>query len=302
MESTSLVTDRAALDAIIHNHVPHIEEITYIDHGHDNVVVIVNQTLVFRFPRNDRAARRLTFEIALLQYLEGKLSVLPTPKVIEVSTDPLYVVTNYFEGEHLHQSQIEELSDEEQTEIGNQLAEFIHQFSTVITGDYMQRLRKEAGLIGMEETWPEYFNRLFARNPLPNEQLQPIVDHYYQQWVAYIQTEKGGFAIHDDLHPANILFSGTSISAILDFGDANVGTAEEEMRGLYRMGEQVLRATIARYKELTGREITYEHIRIWGIMNDLARYVRYLSEDRTTHPAFIRAQTNLRQWIPDFPL
>jgi aminoglycoside 2''-phosphotransferase len=301
-EVAQLITDRAALEGIIRQYEPSVQEISYIDHGHDNLVVVVNNKLVFRFPRNDVAARRLEFEIALLQLVKGKITAVPTPDLLEVSTTPLYAVMAYREGMHLTQTEIEALTDDEQTMIGRKLAEFMVQFSNAISGEQLMRLRKEAGLIGIEESWPEYFDRLFRRMPLPNERLAPIVDEYYGTWKNYIQAEQGRYAIHDDLHPANILFTGPSVSAVLDFGDANVGTAEEEMRGLFRMGDQVLQATIDRFHELTGRSIQYEHIRIWGIMNDLARFVRYLGEQRTTHPAFLRAQTNLREWIPNFPL
>jgi aminoglycoside 2''-phosphotransferase len=302
MEAATLVADRQALETIVAKHVPQIEQITYIDHGHDNLVVVVNESLVFRFPRNDKAARRLTFEIALLQRIKGKITVIPTPELVEVSAVPLYAVTTYRPGGHLTKEQIESLSDEEQAAIGAMLAEFIHQFGSAISPDELTRLRQETGLVGMEEPWADYFTRLFETQPLPNLLLTPIVNKYYGAWKNHIGDSQDNSVIHDDLHPANILFVGSSMSAVLDFGDANIGSAEEEMRGLYSMGELVLRATIKRYHELTGRELSYELIQIWTIMNDLARFTRYLGEEHTTHPAFLRAQANLRAWIPNFPL
>lgn len=302
METAQLVTDRTAIEQIIRQHEPVVEEITYIDHGHDNLVVCVNQRLVFRFPRNEQAVRRLQFEVALLQYLKGKITAIPSPELLEMSNAPVYAITTYRHGSHLTQEEIERLSDEDQAAIGRALAEFIVQFTEAIPAEKLMELRKQAGLIGMEETWSEYFERLFLRMPLPNEKLAPYVQQYYATWKNYHQAELATFAIHDDLHPANILFNGPVVSAVLDYGDANIGSAEEEMRGLYRMGNQVLSAAIARYNELTGRSISLEHIRIWAIMNDLARFTRYLGEQNTTHPAFLRAQDNLREWLPDFPL
>src|SRR3982750_1154401 len=157
METPQLVTDRAAQERIILQYEPTVEEISYIDHGHDNLVVVVNNKLVFRFPRNEAAARRLEFEVALLQLVKGKITAVPTPELLQVSAAPLYVVTAYREGMHLNQTEIEALSDDEQTAIGHKLAEFMVQFGAAISGEQLMRLRKEAGLVGMEESWPEYF-------------------------------------------------------------------------------------------------------------------------------------------------
>ena len=44
-----------------------VSELTYVENSQDNIVVLVNRELVFRFPRDTGAARRLTFETALLQ-------------------------------------------------------------------------------------------------------------------------------------------------------------------------------------------------------------------------------------------
>ncbi len=302
MEAAQLIADRAALERIIRQHEPELEEITYIDHGHDNLVVCVNKRQVFRFPRNNQAARRLHFELALLQYIKGKIHSLPTPEVVHISASPLYAITTYREGVHLTQQQIEALSEDEQRVIGRSIGDFMVEFTEAISGPQLAALRQQAGLVGMEEPWPEYFKRLFEDAPLPNDKLEPVVKEYYATWQNLVKGEQNSYAIHDDLHPANILFTGASISAILDFGDANVGSAEEEMRGLYRMGDLVLHAALDRYCQRTGRTISFENIRVWAIMNDLARFVRYLSEERTTHPAFLRAQTNLREWVPGFPL
>lgn len=302
MESKWLATDRAAAEQIIRQHVTDIQEITYIDHGHHNLVISVNRTHVFRFPRDEKSSKRLQLETALLQHLQGKITAVPIPEVIAVSGMPFYVVLKYLDGECLTAEQIQFLSEDEQKLAGRTLAEFSEQFNRVAPAELLARLRHETGVEAIDEAWPDFFKRVFVGEPLPNERLKPVVEKYYGIWKDYTATEEHNFAIHDDLHPANVVFIGPKISGVLDFGNAYVGSVEGEMRGLYRMGETVLGAALNRYQELTGRHIEHEHVRIWVITSELAIYVHYFAKEQTAHPAFLRAEANLRKWIPDFPL
>jgi Ser/Thr protein kinase RdoA (MazF antagonist) len=302
MENKWLTADRAAAEQIIREHIYDIQETTYIDHGHHNLVVSVNRTHVFRFPRDENAVKRLQLETALLQRLKGKITALPIPEVISVSGSPFYVILKYLEGECLTADQIMSFSEAEQVAVGQTLATFIAQFNQAVDGTLLTRLRHEAGVEAIDEPWPVFFKRVFVDQQLPNDRLRPMVDEYYGTWKDYTATEEHTFAVHDDLHPANVLFIGPRISGVLDFGNAYVGSIEQEMRGLYRMGDTVLTAALNKYQQLTSKHIEPEHVRIWVVTSELAIYTHYFAKEQTTSPAFLRAQANLRKWIPGFPL
>lgn len=285
------------VDQIVRAHCKDIREISYVEHGSDNLVVMVNHQMVFRFPRHAAGAARLTFETALLQKLQSKIKTIPIPKLTEVHNMPLYVIADYIPGEPLTVEQIKALSEDEQTAFGRTLAEFIVELHNAMSGLEVARLRHEALLDNLDEPWPIYFNRLFVRQRLPNERLRPLVEEYYTAWQEYTATTKDQYAIHDDLHPVNLLFVGPKLSGILDFGDTNLGTVEEEMRWFYSMGDLVLNAAIQRYQEITGKKIDVQHVRLWAIMHELAIFVDRLGQDKTNDPSFVRAQANLQQWV-----
>jgi aminoglycoside 2''-phosphotransferase len=279
-----------------------VREITYIEHGSDNIVALVNKEYVFRFPRNADAAKRLTFETALLQKIDKSIQAVSVPKVAKVRLQPLYTVSQYIDGEHLTGAQIQLLSEEEQVAIGRKAAKFIAQLSQSISSLEVQRLRTEAGVDSLREPWDAYFDRLFVKQILPNNILRPVVDEYYGIWKDYIAREQRTFAVHDDLHTNNLLFVGPQLNGIVDFSEANVGSVEEEMRWLYAMGDTVLKSAIAHYQELTGSAVDYDHVRVWVTLQQLASFVKRLSSQETESPHFLRAQTNLRNWIPNFPM
>jgi aminoglycoside phosphotransferase (APT) family kinase protein len=279
-----------------------VHEVTYIEHGTDNIVALANKEYVFHFPRNADAAKRLTFETALLQKVGKKVQAVSVPGIVKVQMQPLYVVSQYIPGEHLTSAQIQSLSEDEQIAIGRTIAAFIAQLSQSISSLEVQRLRTEAAADSLREPWDIYFKRLFVTEQLPNNALRPIVDHYYQLWEYYAKQEQQTYAIHDDLHVDNLLFLGPRLSGIVDFSETNVGSVEEEMRWLYAMSDIVLKSAIAHYQELTGTVVDYDHVRIWVVTQQLASFVKRLTSQETESPHFKRAQENLRKWIPSFPL
>lgn len=279
-----------------------LHELSYVEHGTDNIVAVVNREFVFRFPRNERSARRLVFETALLQKIKGRIDTVPIPELLEVHTRPLYVVSKYIPGDHLTAEEIQKLTEEEQHDIGVKLADFMYQFNKSISGLETRRLRTEASVDLEEEPWAAYFERLFVKELLPNNKLKSVVDEYYPLWKQYSGSEQAMYTIHDDLHPNNLLFTGSRLTGVLDFGDANIGSIESELRKLYESGDVVLKAAVSRYEDLSKTTIQYDHIRVWAIMHELARFTDRLKRQDTEAVLFKKAQENLRNWVPNFPL
>lgn len=285
----------------IYAFTPEVKEITYVEHGADNIIALVNEQYVFRFPRHEAAAKRLAYETALLQKIKGHISVVEIPELLQVHTRPLYVVAQYIPGEHMSGAQIQAFSEDEQAEIGRTIATFIMQLNQAISGLEVRNLRTQAVVDSLDEPWPQYFERIFVKTPLPNDKLEPIVRQYYDTWKSYVASEQNTYAIHDDLHPSNLLFSGSKLSGIVDFGDTNIGSIESELRWLYLMGDIVLRSAVDHYGQLTGAVLELDHVRVWAIMHELAAFTSRLSAQQTDSYPFKRAEANLRQWIPNFP-
>lgn len=279
-----------------------VNDVSFIEPSGDNVVVIANRQYVFRFPRNNDSAKRLYFETALLQKIGKQLPVVEVPEVVLVHTQPFYVVAKYIEGDHLTDDEVQSLTPDEQIAIGEQIATFSTQLNHAVSGLEVRRLRTEAGVDNLEEPWAEYFERIFEREPLPNDKLRHVVEEHYTLWKDFVRHEQNNYAIHDDLHPRNILFLAAKLRGVVDFGDANTGSIEEEFRWLYGMGELVLKSAIEHYQQLTGTEVNLDHVREWAIMHELSTYVARLSRQDTESFPFLRAQKHLRAWLANFPL
>lgn len=305
MNLLPIAEDRAFMqetDRIIQSFCSNAMEITYVEHGADNMVAIVDDQYVFRFPRGQDAAKRLRFEADILQKVNGKITTLKIPELLYVHADPPYSVSSYVPGAHLTGQHVHSLPHHEQRGIGERLATFIVQFNQAISGPAVHKLRKATGVEDLDEPWETYFERLFLRERLPDERLSTIISEHYTTWQTYVAQEKRIYAIHDDLHQSNLLFNGSTLQGVVDFGDANVGGIEEEMRWLYAMGETVLRSAIEQYELVTGDSVSYEHVQEWAILHELSTYVARLNRHDTRSFPFQRAQAHLRAWLPSFPL
>lgn len=288
------------VETAILEHCKEVHELTYVEHGANNIVALVNKAYTFRFPRDEISARRLVFETALLQKLKGKIDTIHIPDLKQVHTGHLYTVAAYIPGEQLTGEEIKKLSEREQQAVGIKLASFIDQLTRGISGLEIQRLRTEANVEGLKEPPPGRFRRLFGMT-LPNDKLRPIVQEYYSLWQQYAGQEQATYAVHDNLYAKNMLFKAAELTGILDFADANVGSVESEMRGMYEMGDLVLKSAIDQYQSLSGTQVAYDHVRVWAVVYELAIFVDFLARQQTEEPIFMRSQERLRQWVPGFP-
>ena len=289
-------------DGAIRAFSKNVQEITFIEHGADNIVAVVERQYVFRFPRNNDSAKRLYFETALLQKLGTQIQVMDVPKLVQVHTQPFYTVSTFIPGDHLTGKEIVGLSQDEQADVGKQIATLSTQLNHAISGLEVRRLRVEAGVEGLDEPWDVYFNRIFVKDRLPNERLRPIINEQYALWKDLVRHEQRNYAIHDDLHPSNLLFVGPKLSGVVDFGDTNAGSIEEEFRWLYSMGDIVLKSAIDHYNQVTGTQVAYDNVKQWAIMHELSTYTTRLARQDTESFPFKRSQDHLRTWIPGFPL
>ena len=103
--------------------------------------------------------------------------------------------------------------------------------------------------------------------------------------------------MHDDLHTLNMMFEDNRLIGILDFGDTNVGTPEQELRQLYCINDDVMFAAVSEYQKLSGQELNVEALKLWAIMQELAVFSKSFIASKTNHHTFKRVARNLNTWL-----
>lgn len=275
---------------------PDAKQITLIEHGYDNIVVLVDDLYALRFPRNQDAYARSQYEKQVLQHLET-LETISVPKILGEHANPPYLLTSFVAGKHLSPRDIDNFPMELQQELGESIATFAHAMHTAFSVEEVRRIRKKLRLDERpEEPWDMYFERLLAGSNLLTPEQDVIAKEYYEKWKK-VDASSPLVVVHDDLHTENMLFKDSHLCGVLDFGDTNIGTAEQDLRQLYRINETILNAAADKYSELSGRKLDIEAIKLWAIMQELASYAERLLTENTNHPAFARASGNLNMWL-----
>lgn len=288
--------DTAQAEQLVHDLYPNIRKLQVIDRGYDNIVITVGDTYAVRFPRNVNALARSNYERHVLKKLEN-LFAIEVPKVLGAHTNPPYLITSFVPGSHVSSRDINLLPLALQTEFGQTVARFAYTMHMALSVTETRHMRQEWGLDELlEEPWDTYFHKYLYIQTFPTAEQDQIAKDYYAKWQKFQAETHKSVVLHDDLHTENMLFSNGRLCGVLDFGDTNIGSPEQELRQLYRINEHILAAAIAEYSQLSGSALDIEMSKTWAIVQELVVYIEKVEGD-IHHHSFIRACHNLNRWI-----
>lgn len=282
---------------ITHSLYPDAQNITMIEHSADNIVALVDASWAVRFPRNKNAYLRSLYEKHILEQLENTKTI-SIPRILGKYADPPYLITSFLPGHHISAADVRTFSQAEQLDFAKQVAQFAYTMHTAFTLDEELPLRKELGLdeLEEEEPWPIYFKRTVHDGHFLTTAQAMIAKRYYAEWVKLCDVAPT-VVVHDDLHTQNMMFKNNCLIGILDFGDTNVGTPEQDLRQLYRVNEEVMLAAVREYQLLSGQQLNVDGLKAWSIMKELADYSKALAVKNIGHHSFKRACRNLNMWL-----
>jgi aminoglycoside phosphotransferase (APT) family kinase protein len=278
---------------------PNAQGITMIEHSADNIVALVDGRCVLRFPRGKDAYLRGLYEKHALRKLEA-VKRLTIPRILDENASPPYVITSFVPGHLISSATIRTLPQNHQQDFAKLVAKFAYTMHTSFDMNEEKQLRKKLGLdnLATGEPWPSHYKRVVRNGYFPNPAQAKIAKECYAKWVKYCDVTPT-VVVHDDLHTENMMFNDDNrLIGILDFGDTNVGTPEQELRQLYRINEAVMLAAVQEYQRLSGHQLNLAAIKLWAIMKELAVYSRRLAAKATDHHSFKRASRNLNTWLP----
>lgn len=299
MQSGQAYADADTAKRIAHELYPNAQSITMVEHSYDNIVALVDSAYAIRFPRDENAGARSQYEKHVLQHLKNATDIT-IPKILGSHDKPAYLVTSFVPGCHISTGDIKEFSRALQREFAEKVAQFAHAMHSTLDLNDELRIRQELGLDELaEEPWHVYFRKTIAEASFPTPRQDTIAKEYYAKWDAICNVSPLN-VVHDDLHAENMLFDADNhLTGILDFGDTNVGTPEQDLRQLYRINEDVLIAAISMYEKLSGKKLDIESAKTWAITQELAVYSEQLANGKTGHRTFKRSCRNLNAWLGD---
>jgi aminoglycoside 2''-phosphotransferase len=229
-----------------------------------NDVLIVNEDLVFRFPRNsDWGIKLFTNEIKIIE-LARKYTDIPLPQ-FEYKSKGL-AVYRYIKGEALRREDILKLTKREQDKIACRLAIFIKRFHDIPRFELEQNQIAHSNVNRNREKWLKLFETV-EKELFPS--MMPHVRESVRGHFAPISADEKFMdyepqLINGDLAPYHIIYDRErkQINGIIDFGTAGIGDAAADFACIiYNYGETFLAKMAKDYPEI---EEAIDRARFWA--------------------------------------
>lgn len=216
-----------------------IEDYEPNDIGQNNDVLIINNSLVFRFPKYIAGIKRLKQETAILEFIKDNITT-PIPYPAYKSFEQMEVgkvFTGYklIEGSPLWKEELTKVKDVNVLKgLASQLANFLIELHSTPTKQIigvLQQERKDARKV-VASLFIKIKNKLY---PYMRKDAQDKVSHMFE---TFLNNEKNlnfkQTVIHGDFGASNILWEPNSckISGIIDFGGSGLGDPAYDFAGI----------------------------------------------------------------------
>jgi aminoglycoside 2''-phosphotransferase len=221
-------------------------------HGQFNDALIVNDELVFRFPRSPHAAAMLRQETAVLRAIRPFITMpIPEPEYGDPTLDEPFAGYRMVPGEPLTRQALADIRDEDERQrIADQLASFLGELHAIPLDRLGPELPRRDGYERWVTMYADVRDQLF---PFMRPDARQDVARHFESYLA--EPERLSFKPalrHGDFGAGNILWDPQSITitGVIDFSFAGVGDPAIDAAAISTFGEPFLERMFPCYPEL----------------------------------------------------
>jgi aminoglycoside 2''-phosphotransferase len=248
---------RKRQEAVIKGVFPHAKSLVWHEEGQNNVIVFVDQTWVFRFPKHERGEAELKKEILFLQkYGQGLGLPVPNPHFynIDKTKGPFYSVYRKIAGRPLTNDSPSEADREAWADALGRFLTRLHRLP--LTAELLAVLGEPAALVN---GWSDFFERVEKMLfPHMRPDARKRVESLCRDMLAAISKSNEPLTvIHGDFGMGNILIDPVTgrVSGVIDFGSVTIGDPAYDLASMMGtegrgMGEAFVRRMAAFYPDL----------------------------------------------------
>jgi len=217
-----------------------------LDHGDDNLVVVLDGQWIVRFPRNEEYQARFAAELNLLRRL-GPISPIAVPQYEFVAPDGSFGAYRRIAGKEMSPARFAAMQPQERRSALKELAAFL----SVLHALPAETIAQPDGMIA--RTWTgEQFAALYRgmRRAKIARSVPPAALARFDSFHDAFETVAPGppRLVHDDFTDDHILIDNARISGIIDFSDASFGDPAIDFGWFWRLGEAALDIVLGDYR------------------------------------------------------
>ena len=231
--------------------------------GQYNDVLIVNESLVFRFAKTQAAIKTLRQEIRVLQNLQAHIS-LQIPNPLYVNIDPevigdVFVGYQMIPGTPLWRENFQKITNvDARKKMAAQLASFLQSLHQISVPEIISDLPRHDN----PGEWAEMYHRIQDKlyptmRPDARRQVSEHFENFLDQPDRYVFEPR---LRHGDFGTGNIIYNPESLSivGIIDFGGIAMGDPARDFAGLFiSYGKEFFKMCASTYPEM---EQTYDRV------------------------------------------
>ena len=229
-----------------------VTSIKYLGSGWDNAAILVNENIVFRFPRQlfenpeQLNTKDIEKEVKILKFLAGKLS-FATPNPDYVAPNSRYFGYKLLQGRLWDQvGETEQLNDaylQDWVRVGSEL-------SKVVTEDDVKNL----GLTRYHTGKNEELVKQYIASENADERVKSLAQNAMQTVLTKLQNNNNWLFVHEDLQMSNCFVDPTTkkITGVIDFGKAEIAPIESEFYFWSKYGRETLEKVVKLQAEYDG--------------------------------------------------
>lgn len=228
------------------------------EQGQFNTVLIVNEALVFRFPRYARSLPDFAWETAVLRHLQPFVSK-PVPNPIYTgpaggSVGEVFMGYAMLPGEPLWHDAFQRLSPAQRTRLAHQLAAFLRSLHATPTADLPHPAPQPNadGPAYWHALYTEFERVLFPHmRPDARQDVVAAFDDYFSNTAVFHYTP---CLRHGDFGSGNLLHNPDTgdVTGIIDFGFVGLGDPAVDAAPMLGLGEGFYDAMTAVYPDMAG--------------------------------------------------
>ncbi len=224
----------------IQYHFPEIkiQSATFNDIGQHNDVLVINNSLIFRFPKFQEGIQQLAIETAILQGIHGKVSLkTPHPIYLNIETENVgeaFISYEMIKGEPLWSKTVSSIIDEGILQkLATQIATFLKALHGISVEDTMSM---PLPLVDTKAEWVDLYEKIRAKLfkfMRPDAQL--LVQNHFEDYLNTSEDYSFQPTLrHGDFGTVNLLYDKytQSISGVIDFGNAGLGDPAVDFAGI----------------------------------------------------------------------
>jgi aminoglycoside 2''-phosphotransferase len=219
-----------------------------IDHGWNKTVIVLDDKIVFTFPKNKEAKSKFRAELEILPKLSKKIT-LPIPNFQYIPADISFAGYDFVTGEPLTIKNFKKLNSRQQNKIAKQVSDFLNELHTFSA--------TKAKKYGVSLAWSEKDARSYYSDQaetvykkLSSNDSKLLLSIFDANCNGKIKTDFKKTVVHQDLTSDHILFDKNTkqVCGIIDFGDIQISDPAVDFSKLWEYSEKFVDKVLSGYQ------------------------------------------------------